>query len=98
MHATVVPGKKAIRLTWSPPTEPIPVGLAYDVLLDGEVVGTTLLTTSYTFDQPGLVVGRTYDVGVRATLGLVTSDEVSVSQQLYIAPVTPVQASLIATL
>lgn len=88
LQTTVVPGKKAIRVTWSPP-KPLPVAPAYDVLVDGELVATTLLSTSYVYDDPSLVVGRTYDIAVRLPLG----PEASTSQQLYVAPVTPVQAA-----
>lgn len=95
VHTTVVGGQKAIRVTWSPPTNGIPIGLAYDVLVDGVVVHTTAVATSYTIttDDTDLVVGRTYDVGVRSTLGLTTSETVDVAQQLYIAPVTTVQSA-----
>jgi endoglucanase len=93
LHTTVVPGKKAIEVTWSAPTTGLPVGLAYEVLLDGDVVGTaTLLDTSYEISD-GLTVGRTYDVGVRATLGVATGDEAETEQLLYIAPVTTVQTA-----
>jgi endoglucanase len=91
VHTTVVPGEKAIEVTWEPPTSGVPVGVAYEVLLDGDVVGTeTMLTTSHTISD-GLQVGRTYKVAVRSTLAVTTSDEVSVEQPLYIAPVTTVQ-------
>jgi hypothetical protein len=93
LHTTVVPGKKAIRVSWSPPTKPLPVGLAYEVLVDGRVVATTLLVTSYVYDDASLKVGRTYDIGVRTTLGLTQSDTVETTQQLYVAPVTTAQAA-----
>ncbi|HEU5036952.1 MAG TPA: glycoside hydrolase family 6 protein [Nocardioides sp.] len=91
VRTTVVGGQPAIRVTWSPPTAGIPLGLAYEVLLDGQVVGGSLLQTSYTITDPRLVVGHTYDVGVRSTLGITQSATVEVEQQLYIAPVTTVQ-------
>ena len=93
VHTTVVAGQKAIRVTWSPPTSGIPVGLAYDVLLDGDVVGTAIAQTTFTIDDAGLVVGRSYEVGVRSTVGVTQSETVSVEQQLYIAPVTKAQAA-----
>lgn len=92
VRTTVVPGKQAIEVTWSPPTSDLPLGLAYDVLVDGEVVGTQILLTSFTIDD-GLELGHTYEVGVRSTLGVASSPEVSTFQQLYIAPVTTVQAA-----
>jgi endoglucanase len=93
LHTTVVPGKKAIEVTWSAPTTGLPIGLAYEILLDGDVVGTTtLLDTSYPITD-GLTVGRTYDVAVRATLGVATGDEAETEQTMYIAPVTTVQTA-----
>ncbi len=93
VHTTVVGGAKAIAVAWSPPTSGVPVGLAYDVLLDGQVVGTTALQTSYVIADDSLRVGHSYQVGVRSTLGLTTSAEVTTDQQLYIAPVTTTQAA-----
>jgi endoglucanase len=93
VHTTVLSGQKAIVVTWEPPTSGVPVGLAYEVLLDGDVVGTeTMVDTSHVISG-GLEVGHTYDVAVRTTLGAVSSDEVSVEQPLYIAPVTTVQSA-----
>ena len=92
VRTTVVAGQKAIRVTWGPPNSGIPAGLAYEVLVDGSVVGTSILQTGYTITDPSLVVGHTYDVGVRSVIPLVSqSATVSVEQQLYIAPVTTVQ-------
>lgn len=88
LHTTVVPGQKAIRVTWSPPS-PLPVGLAYQVLVDGQTVSAQLFTTSYTYADPSLQLGHTYEITVRAIPG----GEASVDQQLYIAPVTTVQAA-----
>ncbi|GAA1142299.1 glycoside hydrolase family 6 protein [Nocardioides aquiterrae] len=93
LRTTVVAGQKAIRVTWSPPSSGVPAGLAYEVLLDGEVVDTSILETTYTITDPGLVVGHTYDVGVRATVVASHSATVSTAQQLYIAPVTTVQSA-----
>ena len=95
VHTTVVGGQQAIRVTWSPPTTGIPVGLAYEVLLDGDVVDTVtaLQPLQSVIDDPSLVVGRTYDVGVRSTLGVTRSATVDAWQQLYIAPVTTVQSA-----
>ena len=57
VHTTVVGGQKAIAVSWSPPTSGVPIGLAYDVLLDGQVVGTTALQTSYVIADDSLQVG-----------------------------------------
>lgn len=91
VRTTIVPGQQAIEVTWQPPSTGVPVGLLYDVLLDGEVVGTSLLQTSYTIALPTLTLGHTYDVGVRTTLLVDHSETVSTRQQLYVAPVTTVQ-------
>ena len=95
VHTTVVGGQKAIKVTWSPPTSGIPVGLVYEVLLDGAVVDTVTAAQPLesVIDDPSLVVGRTYDVGVRSTLLVDHSSTTSVEQQLYIAPVTTVQSA-----
>lgn len=96
VHTTVVGGQKAIRVTWSPPTTGIPVGLVYEVLLDGVVVDTVTAAQPLesVIDDPSLVVGRTYEVGVRSVIPQVAqSDTVTVEQQLYIAPVTTVQSA-----
>ena len=95
VHATVVGGQQAIKVTWGPPTSGIPIGLVYEVLLDGDVVDTVTAAEPLesVIDDPSLVVGRTYEVGVRSTLGLTESETVSVEQQLYIAPVTTVQSA-----
>jgi endoglucanase len=95
LHTTVVGGRKAIRVTWSAPTTGVPVGLAYEVLLDGVVVGgdpVPIIGTMYTIDS-GLTIGHTYDVAVRATLGVVTGKEADTEQTMYIAPVTTVQSA-----
>lgn len=91
VHTTVVGGQKAIKVTWSPPSSGIPVGIAYQVLLDGIVVDTVTAAQPLesVIDDSSLVVGHTYDVGVRA-VGGTTAD---VDQQLYIAPVTTVQSA-----
>jgi endoglucanase len=94
LHTTVVGGRKAIRVTWSPPTTGVPVGLVYEVLLDGDVVDTVtaLQPLESTIAGAGLTVGHTYRVGVRSVLGPAQSATASTTQQLYIAPVTTVQA------
>ena len=93
VHTTVVGGQKAIKVMWSAPTTGVPVGLVYDVLLDGVPVGTitALDPLEYTIADPTLVVGHTYEVGVRTTLLLAHSPTATTEQQLYIAPVTTVQ-------
>ncbi|WP_028639028.1 glycoside hydrolase family 6 protein [Nocardioides sp. URHA0032] len=93
VQTTVVGGQKAIRVTWGAPTAGIPAGLAYEVLLDGDTVGTALVKTSFVIDDPSLVVGHTYEVGVRSTLLVNHSSTTSTYQQLYVAPVTTVQAA-----
>ena len=89
LHTPVVPGRNAISVTWEAPAG-LPPALAYEILLDGQLVGTVLpVTTSYTIttDQADLVLGHTYEVAVRAVLG----EEAYAEQTLYIAPVTTVQ-------
>jgi hypothetical protein len=87
----VVPGQKAIQVTWSAPTSGLPSVLGYDVLIDGELAGTTtLLTTTFTIDE-GLRLGRTYEISVRGRTVTGDGQEATTLQTLYIAPVTTVQ-------
>lgn len=89
LRTTVVPGRNAISVTWEPPAG-LPLVLEYEILLDGQVVGTALpVTTSYTIttDDADLVLGHTYEIAVRAALGEAAYAE----QTLYIAPVTVAQ-------
>ena len=96
VHTTIVGGQKAIQVTWSPPTSGVPLGLVYEVLLDGDVVDTVTVAEPLesTIKGAALVVGHRYDVGVRSVIPNVTeSDTVTRDQQLYIAPVTTVQGA-----
>jgi endoglucanase len=89
LHTTIVPGQKAISVTWSAPAG-LPLVVGYEVLLDGQLVATVLpVETSYTIttDDADLVLGHTYEVAVRAALG----EEAYTEQTVYIAPVTTVQ-------
>jgi endoglucanase len=92
LHTRVVPGQKAIEVTWDAPTgQPPPLG--YEVLVDGVVVGgdpVPITDTSFTITD-GLELGHTYDIAVRGTLLLKHGDEASREQILYLAPVTTVQ-------
>ena len=91
LHTTVVPGRNAISVTWEAPAG-LPPALAYEILLDGRLVGTVLpVTTSYTIttDDADLVLGHTYEIAVRAELGEAAYTE----QTLYIAPVTTAQTA-----
>lgn len=91
LHTTVLPGRNAIAVTWEAPAG-LPLVPDYEILLDGQLVGTVLpVTTSYTIttDDADLVLGHTYEIAVRAALG----EEAHTEQTLYIAPVTTPQAA-----
>ena len=88
LHTTVVPGQKAIEVSW----DSVLLATGYDVLVDGNVVASTLLVDPLkVVVSTGLVVGRTYEISVRGTIGPVMGDETSTEQTLYIAPVTTTQ-------
>ena len=90
LHTTVLPGQKAIEVTW----DSVLLATGYDVLVDGDVVASPLLINPLKVVlKDGLVVGRTYEIAVRGTIGPVTGDKASTEQTLYIAPVTTVQAA-----
>lgn len=89
LRTTVIPGRKAIRVTWEPPSSG-PSLTGYEILVEGVVVATTLVTTTYTIDE-GIRLGRTYDIAVRGRTLTGNGQEASTLQTLYIAPVTTVQ-------
>ena len=90
LHTTVVPGQKAIEVTW----DAVLLATGYDVLVDGDVVASTLLIDPRkVVVSTGLVVGHTYEISVRATIGPVKGDQASTKQVLYVAPVTTVQTA-----
>jgi hypothetical protein len=91
LHTTVVPGRRAIEVTWEPPATGPGLVVGYEILLDGVVVGSVpLTTTSFTLTS-GITVGRTYEIAVRASLVVLTGEEASTEQTFYIAPVTTAQ-------